>query len=248
MKLMLVTLLAVASVAAAPRPKPSIVLVHGAFADASSWAKVIPILERDGYEVTAVQIPLTSLPDDVATARRVIDAQRGPVVVVGHSYGGVVITGAAAGNSNVKSLVYVAAFAPDADEPITAAASKFTPPPANAALVPDAAGFLYIDRAKFHDVFCNDLTTPEARILAVTQKPVNGSVFGATVASAAWKTIPSWYIVSTQDRAINPDLERFYAKRANAKTTELMSSHVPFLSRPRDVVKVIEEAAEPAKN
>ena len=244
MKLMMVALLAVGSVAAAPRPKPSIVLVHGAFADASSWAKVIPILERDGYEVSAVQIPLTSLPDDVATATRVIDAQKRPVVVVGHSYGGVVITGAAAGNSNVKSLVYVAAFAPDANEPITATASKFAHAPLDAALVPDAAGFLYIDRTKIHDVFCNDLTTPEARILAATQKPVNGSVFGAAVASAAWKTIPSWYIVSTQDRAINPDLERFYAKRANAKTTELMSSHVPFLSRPRDVVKVIEEAAQ----
>jgi pimeloyl-ACP methyl ester carboxylesterase len=244
MKLMMVALLAVGSVAAAPRAKPSIVLVHGAFADASSWAKVIPILERDGYEVTAVQIPLTSLPDDVATAKRVIDAQKRPVVVVGHSYGGIVITGAAAGNSNVKALVYAAAFAPDAGEPITATASKFAAPPANAAFVPDAAGFLYIDRAKFHDVFCNDLTTPEARILAATQKPVNGSVFGATVAAAAWKTIPSWYIVSTQDRAINPDLERFYAKRANAKTTELMASHVAFLSRPRDVVKVIEEAAQ----
>ena len=244
MKLMLVALLAVASVAATPRPKPSIVLVHGAFADASSWAKVIPILERDGYEVTAVQIPLTSLPDDVATAKRVLDAQKGPVVVVGHSYGGVVITGAAAGNANIKSLVYVAAFAPDANEPITATASKFPPPPANDAFVPDAAGFLYIDRAKFHDVFCNDLTTPEARVLAATQKPVSGSVFGATVPAAAWKTIPSWYIVSTQVRAINPDLERFYAQRAKAKTTEIMASHVAFLSRPRDVVKVIEEAAQ----
>ena len=131
-------------------------------------------------------------------------------MVVGHSYGGVVITGAAAGSFNVKSLVYVAAFAPDANEPITATASKFPPPPANDSFVPDAAGFLYIDRAKFHDVFCND----------------------------------PWYVVSTQDRAIAPDLERFYAKRANARTTEIMSSHVPFLSHPRDVVKVIEAAAQ----
>lgn len=244
MKLMLFAALALASVATAPRPKPSIVLVHGAFADASSWAKVIPILERDGYEVTAVQIPLTALADDIATAKRVIEAQKGPVVVVGHSYGGVVITGAAADNPHVKSLVYVAAFAPDANEPITATASKFPPPPANDAFVPDAAGFLYIDRAKFHHVFCNDLTTPEARVLAATQKPVSGSVFAATVPTAAWRTVPSWYIVSSQDRAIHPDLERFYAKRANAKTTELVSSHVPFLSRPRDVVKVIEEAAQ----
>lgn len=244
MKPMLLGLLAVAMVGAAPRPKPSIVLVHGAFADASSWAKVIPLLERDGYEVTAVQIPLTSLPDDVATLKRFLDAQKGPVVVVGHSYGGVVITGAAAGNGNVKALVYVAAFAPDANEPITATASKFPQPPANDSFVPDAAGFLYIDRAKFHDVFCNDLTTPEARVLAATQKPVSGSVFAATVPAAAWRTIPTWYIVSTEDRAITPDLERFYAKRANARTTEIMSSHVPFLSHPHDVVKVIEAAAE----
>src|SRR5438105_12501908 len=127
--------LMIASAASADSVKPSIVLVHGAFADASSWSKVIPILQKDGYYVTAVQIPLTSLPDDVATTKRVIDAQKGPVVVVGHSYAGVVITDAAAGNSNVKSLVYVDAFAPDAGEPITATASKFAPPPANAALV-----------------------------------------------------------------------------------------------------------------
>ncbi|HEY0781162.1 MAG TPA: alpha/beta hydrolase [Thermoanaerobaculia bacterium] len=244
MKPLLLAVLAFAMVAAAPLPKPSIVLVHGAFADASSWAKVIPILERDGYEVTAVQIPLTSLPDDVATVRRFLDAQKRPVVLVGHSYGGVVITGAGAGSSNVKSLVYVAAFAPDANEPITATASKFPSPPANDSFVPDAAGFLTIDRAKFHDVFCNDLTTPEARLLAATQKPVNSSVFGATVPAAAWRTIPSWYIVSKEDRAIHPDLERFYAKRANAKTTEILSSHVPFLSHPSEVVKVIEAAAQ----
>src|ERR1700730_1359918 len=160
MKLLALSLLTLASVANGASTKPSILLVHGAFADGSSWSKVIPILERDGYDVTAVPIPLTALADDIATTRRVIDAQKGPVVVVGHSYGGIVITGAAAGNSNVKSLVYVAAFSPDADEPITATASKFAAPPANAAFVPDAAGFLYIDRTKFHDVFCNDLTTP----------------------------------------------------------------------------------------
>jgi pimeloyl-ACP methyl ester carboxylesterase len=223
--------------------KPAIVLVHGAFADASSWSKVIPLLEKDGYYVTAVQIPLTSLEDDVAVTRRVIDAQKGPVVVVGHSYAGGVITDAAAGNANVKSLVYVAAFAPDAGEALAAAGEQFPPPPLSTALVPDAAGFLYVDRAKVHDVFCKDRPLAEARLIAVTQKPVNSTVFGAKVANAAWRSVPSWYIVATEDRAINPDTERFYARRMKATTTEIKSSHVPFLSHPQEVANVIEAAA-----
>jgi pimeloyl-ACP methyl ester carboxylesterase len=223
--------------------KPAIVLVHGAFADASSWSKVIPILEKDGYYVTAVQIPLTSLEDDVVVTKRVIDAQKGPVVVVGHSYAGAVITGAAGGD-NVKSLVYVDAFAPDAGEPLASAGDKFAEPPLNKALIPDAAGFLYVDRAKLHDVFCKDLTEAEARIIAVTQKPLNSSVFKAKVSSAAWSAKPSWFIIGTEDRAINPDLERFYAKRMGAKVTEIQgSSHVPFLSHPKEVAKIIESAA-----
>ena len=252
MKLLLLAMLplaafALAAVALAAAPsKTSIVLVHGAFADASGWSKIIPILERDGYYVTAVQIPLTSLADDVATTKRVLDAQKDPVVVVGHSYGGAVITGAAAGNKNVKSLVYVAAFAPDDNEPLAAAGSKFATPPLNAALVPDSAGFLYIDRAKFHEDFCQDLPASEARVMAAAQKPLHKSVFEAAVPIAAWKTIPTWYIVSSNDRAINPDLERFYAKRANAKTTEIASSHVSFLSHPKEVAKVIEAAAQRA--
>lgn len=240
----LASLLALAVTASPPAQKPVIVLVHGAFADASSWSKVIPILEKDGYFVTAVQIPLTSLPDDVAVAKRVIDAQKGAVVVVGHSYAGAVITDAAAGNPNVKSLVYVNAFAPDDVETIAGAGDKFPPPPLNAALVPDTAGFLYVDRDKVHDVFCKDLPASDARIIAATQKPLSKSVFGAKVVNVAWKTIPSWYIVGKEDRAINPDLERFYAKRMNAKTTEIKSSHVPFLSHPAEVVKVIEQAAK----
>jgi pimeloyl-ACP methyl ester carboxylesterase len=238
-----IAILALAPFAYAASPKPAIVLVHGAFADASSWSKVIPILEHDGYSVTAVQIPLTSLADDIATTKRALESQKGPVVLVGHSYGGAVITGAAAGNANVKSLVYVAAFAPDANEPLAAAGSKFAPPPLNAAMVPDSGGFLYIDRAKFRENFCQDVPEAEARVMAATQKPLHNSAFGAAVPEAAWKTIPSWYIVSSKDRAINPDLERFYAKRAGAKTTEIASSHVAFLSHPQEVVKVIENAA-----
>ena len=241
---LLASLLTLAVTSASAAQKPAIVLVHGAFADASSWSKIIPLLEKDGYFVTAVQIPLTSLPDDVAAAKRVIDAQKGPVVVVGHSYAGAVITDAAAGNANVKSLVYVNAFAPDATETTAEAGNKFPQPPLNSTLIPDAAGFLYIDRAKVHDVFCKDIPASDAAIIAATQKPLNKSVFDAKVANVAWKTIPSWFIVGKEDRAISPDLERFLAKRMNAKTTELNSSHVPFLSHPKEVVKIIEQASK----
>ena len=234
-----------ATVGSAQTAKPTIVLVHGAFADGSSWARVIPILEDNGYAVIAVQNPLTSLADDIATTKRVIEAQKGPVVAVGHSYGGAVITAAAAGSANVKALVYVAAFAPDAEEVLEAPGKKFAAPPLSSALVPDAAGFLYIDRAKFHDAFCRDVPAADARVMATTQKPVNGSVFTASVPGGAWKTIPSWYIVASDDRAINPELERFYAKRIGATTTEIKSSHVPFLSHPNEVAKVIEAAAAP---
>jgi pimeloyl-ACP methyl ester carboxylesterase len=242
--LTLVLALATAGVASAQTSKPSIVLVHGAFADGSSWAKVIPLLDNDGYTVIAVQNPLTSLADDIATTKRVIEAQKSPVVVVGHSYGGAVITAAAAGNPNVKSLVYVAAFAPDTDEVLDAPVAKFAAPALSSALILDAAGFLYVDRAKFRDVLCSDVPLAEARIAAATQKPVSGSVFKASVPEAAWRTIPSWYIVASDDQAINPELERFYAKRIGATTTEIKSSHVPFLSHPKEVAKVIVAAAK----
>ena len=224
--------------------KPTIVLIHGAFADASSWSKVIPILERDGYMVTAVQIPLSSLSDDVTATKRVLDAQTGPVVLVGHSWGGAVISVAADGNKNVKSLVYVAAFAPEAGEVVTAPAANYPTPELNSVLKPDEAGFVYIDRARFHDAFARDLPEADTRIMAATQKPINSKSFGETVPAAAWKTIPSWYIVSTEDHAINPDLERYYAKRIGATTTEIKASHVPFLSHPKEVARVIEAAAK----
>jgi pimeloyl-ACP methyl ester carboxylesterase len=222
--------------------KPTIVLVHGAFADGTGWQYVIPILERDGYTVIAVQNPLASLAGDVETTKRVIDAQKGPVVAVGHSYGGAVITGAAAGNPNVQALVYIAAFAPDAGEPVGAYNEKY-PSSLGQALRPDAAGFVYVDRAQFRDVFARDVSATEASVMAAAQKPISGSVFGASVAQPAWKTIPSWYMVAQEDRAINPDLERFYAKRMGAKTTEIKSSHVPFVSHPKEVARLIEQAA-----
>ena len=233
---------ALALPAVAQSAKPTIVLVHGAFADGTSWQRVIPMLERDGFNVIAVQNPLTSLAADVETTKRVIDAQTGPVIAVGHSYGGAVITAAAAGNKNVKALVYVAAFAPEAGEPIGALGERF-PNSLGSALKPDAAGFLYIDRARFHEVFAADISQAEVRIAAATQKPINGNVFGASVDKVAWKAIPSWYLVATEDRAINPDQQRFYVKRMGAKSIEVKSSHVPFASHPADVARLIKEAA-----
>ena len=227
-------------------PKPLIVLVHGAFADATGWQRVIPILRRDGYEVIAVQNPLASLAGDVETTKRIVDAQTGPMVLVGHSYGGAVITGAAAGNPNVKALVFLAAIAPEAGEAVNAFLEKY-PSALDNALKPDSAGFLFVDRAKFRSVFAADLPATEAAIAAATQKPINGGAFAASVPEAAWKTIPSWYLVSKQDQALNPDLERFYAKRMGAHTTEINASHVAFISHPRKVAQLIEQAATAAK-
>ena len=224
--------------------KPTIVLVHGAWADATGWQELIPLLQQQGYPVVAVENPLTSFNDDIATTKRLIDAQHGPVIAVGHSYGGAVITGAAAGNPNVKALVYVAAFAPDAGEGIGALQGKYPATPLATALVPDAAGFLYIDTNKFRDAFAQDVPLRQTRIMAATQKPLNGSILGASPAQAAWRTIPSWYLVATEDHALSPDLERFYAKRMRAHTIEVRSSHVMFISRANEVAKAIEAAAK----
>lgn len=224
--------------------KPAIVLVHGAFADASGWQKVIPLLLKDGFNVTAVQNPLKSLVEDVATTKRVIDAQKGDVILVGHSYGGAVITEAAAGNNKVKALVYVAAFAPDKGESLDGLIKKYPPTPLFGALVPDSSGFLFIDQAKYREVFAHDLTQGEASILATTQKGIAGSVFGESLKAAAWKTIPSWYVVAAQDRAIDPELERFFAKRMKAQITKLTTSHVPFLSQPEKIAEIIKSAAK----
>jgi pimeloyl-ACP methyl ester carboxylesterase len=225
-----------------PTPKPSIVLVHGAFADASGWADVIRPLQKKGYDVTAVENPLSSYADDVATTKRLIDAQQGPVVVVAHSYGGAVMSGAA-NNPNVKALVYVAAFAPDAGETLGPLLEKY-PTKVGEAFRPDAAGFIYLDRATFHDLFCQDVPEAEAKVMAATQKPLHGSVFEAKPTVAAWKNVPTWFIVAKSDRVINPDLERFFAKRMGAKTTEVDASHVAFLSHPEVVVNVVEEAVD----
>lgn len=221
--------------------KPAIVLVHGAFANASGWDAVIRILQGQGYEVSAVENPLSSYAADIETTKRLIDAQKGPTVVVAHSYGGAVMT-AAASNPNVKALVYLAAFANDVDEPLGALLEKY-PSKALTAFVPDSAGFLTIDRAKFHDIFAQDLPIPETNVMAVTQKPLSNSAFKATTSFAAWRNVPSWFIVAQHDNVINPDLERFFAKRMAATTTEINSSHAVFMSHPKEVAAVIEAAA-----
>ena len=221
----------------------TIILVHGAFADGSGWGSVIPLLEKRGFEVTAVQNPLTSFADDVATTRRVIDAQTGPVVLVGHSYGGAVITTAALDRQNVKALVYITAFGPDEDEDLGALLEKY-PSKIGAALVPDAAGFLYIDRKKFAEVFAADASERDLSILSAAQKPINSQTFGQKFETPAWKTIPSWYLIANEDQAINPNLQRMFAERMRATTREVKSSHVPFASNPQTVVDIIADAAD----
>jgi pimeloyl-ACP methyl ester carboxylesterase len=221
----------------------TIILVHGAFADGSGWGSVIPLLEKRGFEVTAVQNPLTSFADDVATTRRVIDAQTGPVVLVGHSYGGAVITTAALDRQNVKALVYITAFGPDEDEDLGALLEKY-PSKIGGALVPDAAGFLYIDRKKFAEVFAADVSDRDLSILSAAQKPINSQTFGQKFETPAWKTIPSWYLIANEDQAINPNLQRMFAERMRATTREVKSSHVPFVSNPQTVVDIIADAAD----
>lgn len=225
-------------------PRPTIVLVHGAFADATGWQDVIPYLQRAGYKVAAVQNPLTTVEDDIASTRRVIDAQPGDVVLVGHSYGGVAISGAASGSTKVKALVYVAAFAPDAGESVGSLNAMFAPTPLLNAVQADAAGFIYIKEGKYREVFAQDLPELRTRVMAVSQKPASfATLNGALPVEGAWHSIPAWYIVAQHDRTINPELERFLAKRMNARTSELSSSHLPFVSRPNDVAKVILSAA-----
>jgi pimeloyl-ACP methyl ester carboxylesterase len=223
-------------------PVNNIVLVHGAFADGSSWAKVIAILQAKGFNVTAVQNPLTSFADDVAATNRALALQKGPVILVGHSWAGAVITEAGV-DPKVAGLVYVAAFAPDSDEIVGDLGKNYPPPPALAAPIIDAQGFMSLSTEAIVKHFASDLPPAEARVVAATQTPIAASAFGTKVSNIAWKTKPSWYIVARKDQAIAPDAERFFAKRMKAKTTELDTSHVPMLSKPKDVAAVIMEAA-----
>lgn len=224
--------------------KPNIVLVHGAFADGSSWSKVIQLLQEEGYNVTAVQMPLTSLADDVATTHHVLAMQSGPTILVGHSYGGVVITVAGANESNVTGLVYISAFAPDAGEAINNLSARVPAPSGQANIRPDAEGFLWIDPKAFPESFAQDVDPVQARVMSVVQKPIAASSFTEKTTQAAWKSKPSWYLVSENDRMINPDLERFMAKRIGAReVVSIPSSHASMVSHPTEVTKLITDAA-----
>jgi pimeloyl-ACP methyl ester carboxylesterase len=232
-----------AATVAQEKAQKTIVLIHGAFADGSSWDKVIPLLQARSLKVVAVQNPLTSLADDVAAAKRVIDAQPGPVILVGHSWGGTVITEAGS-NDKVAALVFVAAFAPDVGESTADLGKNGPPPPGSASIKPDSAGFLYLTPEGVAKDFAQDLPAAQTKLMAVTQGPIFAKAFEDKVTSAAWKNKPSWFIVAKNDRMIQPALEYAMAKKINAKITALPTSHVPMQSRPKDVAAVIIAAAE----
>lgn len=229
--------------AATPASDTTIVLVHGAFADGSSWEKVIPLLQAKGYKVVAVQNPLSSLADDVAATQRVVDAQTGKVVLVGHSWGGMVITQAGT-SDKIKALVYIAAFAPSEGEAAGALGKEYAVPPGIATLQADAGGYLWLPAASVATNFAQDVTPATAALIAATQGPINAKAFGEATTVAAWKTKPSYYIVAANDRMIAPQLERDFAKKLNATTVTLQSSHVPMVSQPAKVVEVIVAAAQ----
>ena len=222
-------------------PVKNIVLVHGAFADGSGWRRVAGILRKDGFTVSVVQEPLTSLADDVAATKRVLDLQQGPTILVGHSYGGVVIT--EAGNApNVVGLVYIAAFIPDQGESAVSLLSTF--PAANNDMRATKDDFLYLDPAAFPADFAADVPPDQANFLAHSQAFLAKAAGGAPVTTAAWRQKKSWALVATLDHNINPDLERSMAKRAGSETIEVPASHAAYISKPNDVARLIERAAK----
>ncbi|GIL39168.1 alpha/beta fold hydrolase [Roseiterribacter gracilis] len=219
----------------------NVVLVHGAFADGSGWKPVADLLIKDGYTVSIVQPPETSLEDDVAATNRVLDALDGPAVLVGHSYGGMIIS-EAGNHQNVNSLVYVAAFMPEVGESLGKLQAS-NPAPARTVVPTKDGAFLLLDRATFHANFAADLPKAQADFMAISQVPLSVKSAGGESIKPAWKTKPSYAIVATNDRAINPDLERSMYKRANATTIELKAAHTVYISQPKAVVKMIEQAA-----
>jgi pimeloyl-ACP methyl ester carboxylesterase len=226
----------------APQTKArNVVLVHGLFADGSCWLEVIPRLQAAGLNVTSVQNPLTTLPEAVASAKRVLDRQDGPTVFVGHSFSGMIVTEAGT-HPNVSALVYVAARAPDAGEDYPALAKTYPTPPASAGIVFDGDEGRLTEAAFLHD-FAGDVPADKARALYAVQEPFNKALLAGKTTQAAWRSKPSYYAVSTEDRTINPDLERFMAKRMHAKTIELKSSHVSMISHPEEIAALILEAA-----
>ena len=222
--------------------RPTIVLVHGGFVDGSGWAGVFKILRKDGYNVAIVQNPTISLAGDVAATKSVINAQTGPVILVGHSYGGAVIT--EAGNDpKVVGLVYIAAFVPDNGQSVDALIKTFPAGGPQPPILPPRDGFLYLDKAKFAAAFAGDVDAKAAAFMAEAQVPWGLDALTQTVTQAAWKSKPSWYLITKDDRMIPPDAQRAMSKRAGATVVETKGSHAIYVSRPRPVAALIEKAA-----
>jgi pimeloyl-ACP methyl ester carboxylesterase len=218
------------------------VFVHGAWADGSSWSKLIPRLQAKGLHAVAVQNPLSSIADDVASTNRLINAQDGPVLLVGHSYGGAVIT-EAGNNPKVMGLVYVAAFAPDEGETLGGMAQKFPPPPLFSEIQPIEDGYLLLSPKGVKESFAQDLSDGEKALILATQGATQGAILATPIKKAAWHAKPSWFVIASNDRAIAPEQEISTAKRMGSKTLTLPSSHLPMLSHPDEVAEFVIEAA-----
>lgn len=221
----------------------NVVIVHGAFADGSGWESVYTLLTKKGFNVSVVQNPLSSLEDDVTATEKVLDRQNGPTVLVGHSWGGSVITQAGT-HPNVASLVYVAAFAPDAGETTLDMIMKAPPAPENGILPADEKGYVWYDKAKFHAGFCADVSNEKAAFMYASQSPIAGKSFVTPLTKASWKSKPSFAIVPTEDKSINPEILRLMYKRTGSKVSELKGSHVIFMSKAKEVADIIEQASK----
>ena len=223
--------------------RPNIVLVHGAWADGSCWSSVVERLQADGFHVTAPQFPMSSLADDVARLRQVLEFQDDPTLVVGHSYGGQIMTALGADAPNVVGLVYVAAFGLDEGESLGALLSQGPVAPALAHLFTDTRGFGWLSEDDFVNHFAADVDPTKARVLYAVQQPLATSAFGDVMGIPSWKSLPSWYLVAQNDEALPPDAERRFAARMGAATVEIPSSHLPMVSHPTEVADLIEKAA-----
>jgi pimeloyl-ACP methyl ester carboxylesterase len=224
----------------------AIVLVHGGFVDGSGWEGVYKVLKKDGYNVSVVQNATVSLADDVATTKRVIDEQTGPVILVGHSYGGVVVT--EAGNDpKVAGLVYITAFAPDAGESVQTLIANPVPGAPVPPILPPQDGFLFLDKAKFQASFAADVSKSKADFMANSQVPWGVAALGGAVSTPAWKSKPSWYLVATDDKMIPPAAQRAMSKRAGSTVVEVKGSHAVYVSQPAAVAALIEKAARGVK-
>ena len=222
--------------------RATVVLVHAAWADASSWNKIIPLLQMKGIQVAAVQIPLTSLSDDVAVVRRVLKRMSGPVVLVGHSYGGAVITAAGSEDANVKALVYIAAMAPDEGKTVGQLLHRAAPHASAPALVPDEDGFLWMSADGFAKAVAPESPAGDAAVMVATQKPIAVSCLGEKMTKPAWRKKPSWFLVAERDRMIAPDTQRYMAHRTGGHVMAIQVDHTPLASAPERVVHIITDA------